>query len=293
MRVTGNNGVEGQPLFPSYKSPSPTYYSSLSPTRGEASGPPSSYNNGDGHTRSYKNRCETYPLPSLLNYPSPSLSNYATSSLSNYPTPSLSSYSNSSPDRPTRSFSPSKFESLPVSGSSSCTSPRMASKFPRYFSSAGRTDLVPSSSPLSHHSPVTAESPTRDYGYGSGGLPPSSFLDQSPPYSCGDSGSRGGLSSGRFNSLPPLAKLDSAEERRSSSPPLFSSNTYGGPSSLTSSRLENGLSLSSPYRSGSPKFGSASSTSGYESPNASSFLKLARLNLTPVKFRAKKLTALG
>ncbi|KAF2356451.1 hypothetical protein FHG87_012797, partial [Trinorchestia longiramus] len=241
MRLTGSEG--GQPLFSPYKSSS--YFSGTSPKYdGTSSNSP---NNSDNLTRTYINKFENFPV-----HVKPE---------------------GSSPERPPRKLSPSKYESLPFPTTSS---PKLATKFPRYFAAGGRTELTPSSS--ESHTPSGMNSPTKDHGYSTSSLPSSS--------GGGGGGSPYRSLSTRFSSLPPLEKANDD----SGSGTRFAGGVWNrfGPSSLTSSRPDEG---SGSLGSSSPRFGSSLS-SNYESPSSASFLKLARLNLTPVKFRAKKLSAL-
>lgn len=241
MRVTGA-GLDGLSLFSPCKAPSPTFFSN-SPKYDRL---PSS--NGEAHAKTYIQKFENYPS-------------------------SNSTYTSSSPERPLRSYSPSKYESLPIAAT---TSPKLASKFPRYFGSGRRLDLAsPSSGNASVDSPKNyslsslnsfTNEPSQTCSYnGSYGLPLSYNANSDSP----DPPPRN-TSYSRYCSLPPVSKV---EEAGRSCSPLFTS---------LSSRLDGG----SPRTLISP-------ANSYDSTSSSSFLKLARLNLTPVKFRAKKLTALG
>lgn len=247
MRLNSGS-VESQPLFSSsYKSSTPTFFTSSSATKYDSLSATQPYTNGkESLTKTYINKFE----------------NYSPTSTSNY------SYLS---DRPYRSHSPSKYESLPATQ----PSPTLASKFPRYFGgSANKLERAsPSLSSFSGlNSTLNDESPSRESGYISSSVAQSSlgsYSESSPPRSLS--------TTQRYTSLPPLNK-SSTDDVRSPSP-LFSTFT---------SRADN-----SSYRcsGGSPK--SSNSPSSTLDSSSSSFLKLARLNLTPVKFRAKRLTALG
>lgn len=268
MRVTGND-VEGTPLFSSYKSPaSSSYFSSSSPHYDDSNSLASG--NKDGITRSYINKFESLPFTDKTSSDRPPRST------SPVKYDSLSSTSSSPFKNNTYSFStyPSKLDSMSCTSNSlpSTTSPKLASKFPRYFGASGRSN----SPSLSGRN-----SPFKDYGYSSSSLPSSSGGVAS-----GDGSPLRSSSSSRFCSPLPADKPyeDSGSSLKTSS------GTWSrfGPSSLQSSRTEE----NSVSPSLSSRFGSSLSNNS-DQPVSSSFLKLARLNLTPVKFRAKKLSALG
>ena len=255
MRV--NN--DSHSLFSSFKSPSPTLFSSpskydsLPSSNSSPSNTSSHLLSGDSLTKTYINKFENF-----TNLSSP----YSTSP--------------DRPERPPRTYSPAKFDNSP---SYNPASPRLATKFPRYFgANPGQPDYLTSSS--EDHSPGS-----------------SNFLSSSSlPNQSADS-TRSSTYSSKFTSLPPLTRTNADNEGRSSSP------LFGSYSSLSSKNQDLGSSSGYLKSLGSPKLGRATTASGssaYSSPttsldstNPSSFLKLARLNLTPVKFRATKLKSLG
>ena len=246
MRVNDSGQDSHTSLFTPYKAPSSTFFNSA--PRYESL--PNS--NGDTLTRTYINKFENYPS-------------------------SNSTYTSSSPERPFRSYSPSKYENIP---SSSTISPKLSSKFPRYFGSGRWADLdshsignnsgdAPKNSySLSSFTASTTNDSPKSFSYSNSYSTPLSFCTTAE-----GSELPARTTYSRFSSLPPLTKADDG-----SSSPLLSS---------ISSRLEG----ASSRVMGSPKL--SSPTNSFDSTSSSSFLKLARLNLTPVKFRAQKLAALG